>query len=239
MIPFFATGTFAAQNDRALPSAVDKAAPVFIHGELVYRVGRDVIGPRAIFSPDPEYSEEARRAQLQGTCLLWLVVGSDGNTHDVQIVRPLGLGLDEKSIEAIRTWRFEPATKNGQAVAVQINVETSFRLYSPGVAIALDGEPFQIPRKHAADYPLLLKLRFATGKSSADGYVITAEATIATDAQPGKVIAMTCGPKDRCFMLKVANYPARWIGSTEMELLGVREDNRKWQKARFSVKPAL
>ncbi|MBZ5704598.1 MAG: energy transducer TonB [Acidobacteriia bacterium] len=239
VILFLAAGTLA-QNEQALPAAGDKGGPVFIHGEPVYRAGGDVIAPRAIFLPDPEYSEEARQGQLQGTCLLWMVVGTDGKTHDVRIVRSLGMGLDEKSVEAIRTWRFEPATKNGQTVAVQINVETSFRLYSsPGLPPGLDGEPFQLPQKHPADYPLLLQLRFVTGKRSAEGYVVTAEATIAGDAQPGKVIAMTCGPKAKCFMLRAANYPARWVSSTEVELLGLNEDNRKWQKVHFSARPAF
>jgi TonB family protein len=229
-----------AQNDQASATAVDKAAPVHIQGEPVHKVGGGVIAPRAVYAPDPEYSEEARRAQLQGTCALWVVVGADGKTHDVRIARSLGLGLDEKSIEAIQTWRFDPATKNGQTVAVQINVETSFRLYSsPGLPSGLDGEPFQLPQKHAADYPLLLQLRFVTGKRSAEGYVVTAEATIARDEQPGKVIAMTCGPKAKCFMLKAAKYPARWVSTTEMELLGLSEDNRKWQKVHFSARPAL
>ena len=227
-----------AQEVQALPSAAEDPSPVFIRGEPVYRVGTDVAAPKEIFSPDPEYSENARLAQLQGTCLLWLVVGADGNTRDVRVVRSLGMGLDEKSVEAVRTWRFKPAMKTGHAVAVQINVETSFRLYLPGVSIALDGEPLQLPRKQARDYPLLLNPRFATGKSSADGYVVTAEAAVTPDAHPGKVIAMSCGPKDKCFLLKAANYPARWVGSTHVEVLGRREDNRKLQKVRFSVKPA-
>ena len=238
IIPFLAAGTWA-QNDQALPGVEDKGGPVFIHGEPVYRVGGDVVAPRAILSPEPEYSEEARQGQLQGTCLLWMVVGTDGKTHDVRIVRSLGMGLDERSVEAILTWRFDPATKNGQTVAVQIKVETSFRLYSsPGLPSELDGEPFQLPQKRAADYPLRLQLRFVTGKRSAEGYVVTAEATIAGDPQPGKVIAMTCGPKAKCFMLKAANYPARWVSSTEMELLGLSENNRKWQKVHFAARPA-
>lgn len=239
IILFLAAATWA-QNDQALPRAADKSGPVFIHGEPVYRVGGDVLAPRAIFSPDPEYSEEARQGQLQGTCLVWMVVGADGKSHDVRIVRSLGMGLDERSVETIRTWRFDPATKNGQTVAVQINVETRFRLHSlPGLPSELDGEPSQVPQKHAADYPLRLQLRFVTGKHSAEGYVVTAEATIAGDAQPGKVIAMTCGPKAKCFMLKAANYPARWVSSTEMELLGFSQDNRKWQKVHFAASPAL
>jgi periplasmic protein TonB len=94
-----------------------------------YRVGGGVSAPRAIFTPDPEYSEEARKAKYQGVVVLWLVIGADGHPRDIRIARPLGMGLDEKAIEAVRTWRFEPAKKDGQNVAVQMNVEVSFRLY--------------------------------------------------------------------------------------------------------------
>ncbi len=94
-----------------------------------YRVGGGVSAPRVLFQPDPEYSEEARKAKYQGTCVLWVVVGPDGRPHDVKIQRSLGMGLDEKAIEAVRTWKFEPARKDGQPVAVQINIEVNFRLY--------------------------------------------------------------------------------------------------------------
>lgn len=98
-------------------------------GGGVYRVGGGVSAPRPIYSPDPEYSEEARKAKFQGTVMLWMVVGPDGRPHDIRVAQSLGLGLDEKAIEAVRTWRFEPARKDGQPVSVQINVEVSFRLY--------------------------------------------------------------------------------------------------------------
>jgi TonB family protein len=98
-------------------------------GGGVYRVGGGVSAPRALYSPDPEYSEEARKAKYQGTVVLWVVVGPDGRPHDVRVQRSVGMGLDEKAIEAVRTWRFEPARKDGQPVAVQINVEVNFRLY--------------------------------------------------------------------------------------------------------------
>ena len=94
-----------------------------------FHVGGGVSAPRVIFRPDPEYSEEARKAKYQGTCVLWLVVGPDGKPRDLRIARSLGLGLDEKAIEAVKTWKFEPAMKDGKPVAVQINVEVSFRLY--------------------------------------------------------------------------------------------------------------
>jgi len=94
-----------------------------------YRVGGGVSAPKPIFTPDPEYSEEARKAKFQGVVVLWLVIGPDGRPHEIRVARPLGMGLDEKAIEAVRTWRFEPAKKDGQPVAVQMNVEVSFRLY--------------------------------------------------------------------------------------------------------------
>jgi TonB family protein len=94
-----------------------------------YRVGGGVTAPRALFAPDPEYSEEARKAKFQGTVVLWVVVGPDGRSRDIRIARSLGMGLDEKAMDAIRRWRFEPAKKDGVPVAVQINVEVSFRLY--------------------------------------------------------------------------------------------------------------
>jgi TonB family protein len=98
-------------------------------GGGAFRVGGGVSAPKAIFAPDPEYSEEARKAKYSGTCVLWLVVGPDGRARDIRVARTLGLGLDEKAIEAVKTWKFEPAMKDGKPVAVQINVEVTFRLY--------------------------------------------------------------------------------------------------------------
>jgi periplasmic protein TonB len=98
-------------------------------GGGLYRVGGGVSAPRPLFAPDPEYSEEARKAKYQGTVVLTLVVGPEGKAHDIRIARSVGMGLDEKAMEAVRTWKFEPARKDGQAVAVLINVEVSFRLY--------------------------------------------------------------------------------------------------------------
>ena len=98
-------------------------------GGGAFRVGNGVSAPRALDTPDPEYSEEARKAKYQGTVVLWLIVGPDGKARDIRISRPLGMGLDQKAIEAVSRWRFEPAMKDGRPVAVQINVEVNFRLY--------------------------------------------------------------------------------------------------------------
>jgi TonB family protein len=88
-----------------------------------------VTAPVATFSPDPEYSEEARKAKYQGVVVLTVTVGADGRPRDLRVARSLGLGLDEKAIESVRTWKFEPGKKDGAPVAVQISVEVDFHLY--------------------------------------------------------------------------------------------------------------
>lgn len=97
-----------------------------LHGTAL--AGSDIVPPRPIYHPNPEYSEVARKANLQGTCVLRIEVGTDGTVHDVRVERSLGMGLDEKAIEAVRSWRFEPALKSGKPVADKITVEVSFRL---------------------------------------------------------------------------------------------------------------
>ena len=98
-------------------------------GGGVFRIGGGVSAPKAIYAPDPEYSEEARKAKYQGTVVLSLVVGADGMPRDIKVARSLGLGLDQKAIEAVKTWKFEPGTKDGKPVATYASIEVQFRLY--------------------------------------------------------------------------------------------------------------
>ena len=98
-------------------------------GGGVYRVGGGISAPTAISSPDPDYTEEARRAKKQGTCVLWLIVDSTGHPRDIRVVRGLGFGLDAKALEAVKQWKFNPALKDGKPVDVQISVEVEFHLY--------------------------------------------------------------------------------------------------------------
>jgi TonB family protein len=86
--------------------------------------------PKLIYSPDPEFSEEARKAKYQGVVVLRVLVGADGRVHNAQVARSLGMGLDEKALETVRLWKFEPArTKDGKAVDVYAAIEVNFRLY--------------------------------------------------------------------------------------------------------------
>jgi protein TonB len=97
-------------------------------GGGVYRVGGGVSAPAVLFKVDPEYSEEARKAKYSGTVLISLVVDPSGKAQMIKVVRSLGLGLDEKAMEAVAKWKFKPGMKNGQAVAVQATIEVNFRL---------------------------------------------------------------------------------------------------------------
>ena len=80
----------------------------------IFHVGGDVIAPKAIYAPEPEFSEAARKAGYGGTCVLSLIVGTDGRPRDIRVVRKLGMQLDEKAFQAFREWRFEPAQKGGK-----------------------------------------------------------------------------------------------------------------------------
>jgi TonB family protein len=99
------------------------------YGGGLFSVGGGVSAPIAIYSPDPPYSEEARKAKFSGVVVVQIVVDVAGNVHDAKVIKPLGLGLDEKAIETIRTWRFKPAMRNGAPVNVRMLVEVSFRLF--------------------------------------------------------------------------------------------------------------
>lgn len=85
--------------------------------------------PIPIYSPEPAYSEEARKAKFQGIVMLWVIVDAQGLVRNVQISKQLGMGLDEEAVKTVSTWRFKPALEHGVAVPVRAQVEVSFRLF--------------------------------------------------------------------------------------------------------------
>ncbi len=97
-------------------------------GGGVYRIGGGVSAPALTLKVEPEYSEEARKAKFQGTVVLEIVVDEHGMPRNIRVLRPLGLGLDEKAIEAVQKWRFRAGMKDGKPVATQAQVEVNFRL---------------------------------------------------------------------------------------------------------------
>ena len=97
--------------------------------EAVYEIGDGVTAPKAVYHPDPEYTDRARRKKLNGTVVVAMVVTPQGDVRDLKVIKSLDKDLDKQALAAMSKWRFEPATKNGKPVAVHVKAEAAFRLY--------------------------------------------------------------------------------------------------------------
>jgi TonB family protein len=100
--------------------------------EQIYDLSDNLPGvkaPQPISTPDPEYSEKARKKRYQGRVVLRIRIGTDGNVHDVEIRQHAKYGLDQKAAEAVKEWKFQPATKDGKPVEVFTLVEVNFHLF--------------------------------------------------------------------------------------------------------------
>lgn len=96
----------------------------------VYKVGGEVSAPVPIVMPAAEFTKEARRKKFQGVVLISMVVDAQGNPQNPRVIRPLGMGLDQKALEAVRKYKFKPAMKDGKMpVAVAVTIEVNFKLY--------------------------------------------------------------------------------------------------------------
>jgi TonB family protein len=123
---FLATALFVSAQDRA-PSPQGDSAPLKVCS--IQNPPPCATAPKAIFSPNPEYSEKARKKKAHGAVVLETTVGTDGSTHDIRVVRPLGYGLSEQAVKALRIWKFEPGMKDGKPVPVVLQIEMDFRIY--------------------------------------------------------------------------------------------------------------
>jgi periplasmic protein TonB len=92
-------------------------------------IGGGISSPIPIYTVEPEFSEEARKAKVAGNVLVKLWVGTDGLPSHVHVIRGVGMGLDEKAIEAVRQYRFKPAMENGKPVLVELNIEVNFQIF--------------------------------------------------------------------------------------------------------------
>jgi len=90
-----------------------------------YRIGS---APVPIYQPEPQYTEEARQAGIQGAVILGIVVDENGQAQAIRVSRSRDPGLEKKAIEAVSAWRFRPGQKDGKPVPVQASVEVNFRL---------------------------------------------------------------------------------------------------------------
>jgi len=92
------------------------------------QVGGDVNPPEKTFAPQPQYTEIARKARLQGVVIVQAIIDKGGNVTNVKVLKGLGMGLDQAAVDAIKKWKFDPATLNGKPVAVYYNLTVNFRL---------------------------------------------------------------------------------------------------------------
>jgi TonB family protein len=116
------------KTDEAASAAARAAALRPKETGPVERVGGSVTAPRVLSKQDPHYSDEARKARIQGAITISLVVDESGNPQHIAVLLPLGAGLDEAAAQSVGKWHFQPAAKNGVPVAVQATVEINFRL---------------------------------------------------------------------------------------------------------------
>jgi len=124
--------TFLEDARKILPSiqpCPETLSAMTFEGQSVYSAGGAVKAPVATYQPMAEFSEDALRHKYQGICLIGLIVDALGNPQNVRVVRALGMGLDEKALEAVRRYRFKPAMLNGRPVPVRVTIEIDFRLY--------------------------------------------------------------------------------------------------------------
>ncbi|MCZ6508691.1 MAG: energy transducer TonB [Acidobacteria bacterium] len=102
--------------------------PPPIEPEGPIRVGGDVTRPVKISGPNPQYTEIARKARIQGVVIVEAIIGKDGSVRNVRILKPLPMGLDQAAVDAVSKWKFKPATLNGKPVDVYYNLTVNFRL---------------------------------------------------------------------------------------------------------------
>jgi TonB family protein len=185
----------------------------------VFRPGPEVTAPFVVAKAPPAYSDEARLAKLEGSVLLSLVVGADGQPRDIQVVRPLGLGLDENAVENVRAWQFKPGTKKGVPVDVLVNEEVFFRpqrtLWDWHVVRAVFEPPSLAMR------PVLIKVRFP--------------ATVDLEQNASVTIAFDIAPSGIPIHLSVVkSSDARW----ESELLAAVREGWRFRPGTNDGKPA-
>jgi len=125
---FVPSSAISQRPDQMVPFGEDSAVPDHGAFNCAQPPERNVTPPRATYSPPPEFSEQARKQKITGTVVLSLTVGADGIPRDIKVEKGIGYGLDDKAVEAVSRWKFDPALKDGQPIEKQIKVEVSFNL---------------------------------------------------------------------------------------------------------------
>jgi TonB family protein len=151
----------------------------------VFRLGSDITPPFVITKAPPNYSPEARMAKLEGSVLLSVVIGADGQPTDIQVVRPLGLGLDESAMENVRAWQFKPGSRSGSPVAVRVNEEVFFRPKRTLWDWHLGRAVFHTPSD--AMRPVLTQAKFPPTVGTEENASVTLAFDVGRDGLPSKL----------------------------------------------------
>jgi protein TonB len=88
-----------------------------------------VAAPQVLYEPEAQFSEEARKAKVSGNVLVYFQVDPTGKPTHIRVIRGIGMGLDEKAVEAVSQYKFKPAMENGKPVTVEMNIEVNFNIY--------------------------------------------------------------------------------------------------------------
>jgi len=118
----------SSQTANPEPQSEKKATPEKMD-EKIYRKEDGITMPKPVFTPEPDYSEHARKKKIQGTIKLGGYVGTDGVFHDLHIIQPLEKSLDANALAAVARWKFKPCTKDGHLVNCHLDVEVGFHLF--------------------------------------------------------------------------------------------------------------
>ena len=103
--------------------------PVWSQDGKIYKIGDGVSAPQLVYKVEPDYTQDAKDRKIEGRVILFLVITDDGQPTNITVTGHLDPGLDENAISAVKQWRFKPATKDNQPVAVQAHIEVNYRLY--------------------------------------------------------------------------------------------------------------
>ena len=136
-----------------------------------YRIGGGVSPPSVVTKVPPDYSDEARRARFEGTAILFVVVDENGAPRNLKVLRPLGLGLDEKAIEAVSQWKFRPGMKDGEAVPVQATIEVNFRLLDNNGRVGWHSNSITFKLPEGATRPRVVRTKFPGPSDDAGSFV--------------------------------------------------------------------
>jgi TonB family protein len=130
LVPGTAAPEYYRTMVRSLAGLPPPPRPADAPADMPARGGLNFINaPKIRSDPEPGYSKQGKDQRVEGTVIVRMIVNSDGTTEDPQVVRPLGFGLDEEAVKAVKKWRFDPATRGKKPVRVLIGIEVNFHLY--------------------------------------------------------------------------------------------------------------